>query len=230
MASATRNAVCSWWVPLSLALLAVAHPASAQVQVVEENQAGSQVVERGYVQGQGRGVQYGAHLVSPILLTDFRRNGGAERILPGGGLGVRARIGWEFPSGLTAELYGGLAVNGIDTEGMSDRRSTLITGDFGVGARYMFFNETAFVPFLQLGLGLRYYDIEWPSGAEEDGDPSLTLPVHVAVGGQIELSPYFGIELGVMADYAFGLDVLEDGVFVLTPFVGVTLYVYDEDD
>lgn len=206
-----------------------ANTAAAQVQVVEENQAGSQVVERGYVQGQGRGIQYGAHLVSPILLTDFVRSDVGERILPGGGLGIRARIGWEFPSGFTAEIYGGLGVNGVDTEGM-ERSSSLITADVGVGARYMFFNETAFVPFVQLGLGIRYYDIEWPSGAEEDGDPSITLPLHVAVGAQIELSPYFGIEFGVMADYAVGLDVLQDGVFVLTPFAGVTLYVYDEDD
>ena len=216
-----------WW--LAIASFWVASSVAAQVAVVEETDPEARVVERGYVQGQGRGVQYGAQLISPVYLTEMRHAGATETLNVGPGAGVHARIGWEFPSGFTLEVYGGIGVNGIDTEGAPEEiGDTLTRADVGLGARYMIFNQTAFVPFVQIGIGLRWFFFDWPSGVEESG--AATLPIHAVVGAQIELSPFFGIELGMAVDYMFGLDVFHEGVVSIMPFAGVTLYVYDESE
>jgi hypothetical protein len=204
-----------------------AEPAS--VQVVEESQASAQIVERGYVRGVGRGVQYGAHFISPVYLTDVRNTSG-EDTRPDGGIGIWGRIGWEFPSGFTIELLGGIAANGVDTRGIVDADNAFTRADFGAGARYMFFNDTAFVPFIQLGGSLRWFFFDWltndETGRKVDGQ--LTGAIHGAVGAQIELSPYFGIELGVAVDYTFAAEIFAEGLVSLMPFLGVTLYIYDE--
>ncbi|GAB5542479.1 MAG: hypothetical protein RLO52_13425 [Sandaracinaceae bacterium] len=216
---------------LGLVSLAFAPRADAQVYVVEESQAEEQVVERGYVQGQGRGIQYGAHLVSPIYVTDIRRGvGGSEILGAGGGIGVQGRIGWEFPMGFTLEAIGGLAANGVDTLGMDDRSAVLLRFDVGLGARYMIFNATAFVPFIQVQAGLRFYNFEWTvGGGETDGE--LTLPLGGAIGAQIELTPFFGLEFGCAVDYSVTPgDWFAEGFVAVTPFAGVTLYLYDENE
>ncbi len=212
-------------------VLAVLTPSrgSAQVTVVEESEV--EVVERGYVQGVGRGIQYGAHITSPIYVTPIQRGGGSRDLLGmNAGGGVRARIGWEFPSGLSIEVYGGLAFNGVsEVLGEDPMRSHVLTqGNLNLGLRYSFFNETAFVPFIQAAGGARFLYFTWPNGDEES--PVTAAVASAAVGAQIELSPFFGIELGALVDYVFGMDAFETGFLSVTPFVGVTLYVYDEND
>ncbi len=218
-------------IALALASALVADAASAQVEVVEESES-TQVVERGYVRGQGRGVQYGAHLVSPVYLSSVTPSGATRADAPvpvGGGFGLLARIGWEFPSGITLEVLGGFAANGVDTRGnaMSD---VLMRADVGAGLRYMFFNETAFVPFVQLGGTVRWHFFDFVRAGNVEhasGDP--TFAVHGAVGFQIELSPFFGIEAGCLVEWtAWGSTFEEPGYVSITPFAGVTLYVYDE--
>lgn len=224
----------------ALFALGVTSVAAAQVRVVEEDQVpDEQVVERGYVRGQGRGVQYGAHLASPFYMTDIRRAGYADgrpspdRIPEAYGAGLLARIGWEFPLGFTIELFGGVAVSGFDTRGDPDTSNLLSRAEVGVGARYMIFNDTALVPFIGVGASARWFDLDWPNSADTR-DPEIewavTGALHASIGAQIELSPYFGIELGLTAEYSFGADLFAEGLFALMPFVGVTLYVYDEND
>lgn len=224
---------------LGAIVLGVASGAAAQVEVVEEEEVpDEQVVERGYVRGQGRGVQYGAHLLSPIYLTDIRRAGYADgrpspdRIGEAYGAGLLARIGWEFPAGFTIELFGGFAVNGFDTGG--DTTSNLLSrAEVGLGARYMLFNDTAIVPFIGIGASVRWFDLDWPNTLdtrEPEIEWTATGVLHGAVGMQIELSPYFGVELGLAVEYSFGADVFAEGLFALVPFAGVTLYTYDESD
>lgn len=213
--------------------LTVGARASAQVVVVEEEEAEERIVERGYVQGVGRGIQYGAHLSSPVYVTAMKRPAHAPRraSMPSGpGAGVRARIGWEFPSGLTVELLGGLAFNALDSVvgEVPDRSHVLGQADVGLGARYMFFNETAFVPFVQIGVGGRWFWFQWPTG--EEVETGGTIALSGAVGFQIELSPFFGLEAGCLVDYHIGFDAFHDGLLGVTPFLGVTLYVYDETD
>jgi hypothetical protein len=209
-----------------------APPALAQVVVVEEGEVPEeQVVERGYVRGEGRGVQYGAHLISPVYVTSVQAEGTPLRV--DAGLGIQARIGWEFPSGFTIEVQGGLAVNAVP-EADLEMSNAFTRGEVGVAARYMFFNDTAFVPFIEVGGALRWFFFDWRTGPGEEGvqtageRENLTGAVKGAVGAQIELSPYFGIELGCAVDYTFAGAIFTDGIVSVTPFVGVTLYVYDE--
>lgn len=216
---------------LALGSVLIASTAAAQVEVVEEGDATeTQVVERGYVRGEGRGVQYGAHLVSPVYLSSVTPAAGRD-VRVGAGVGLLARIGWEFPSGFTVEAFGGLAANGVDTLEHDDMSNVLMRAEIGAGFRYMFFNETAFVPFVQLGASLRWHWFDYLDFANSvqaaNGDPTAAL--HAAVGFQIELTPYFGIEAGCMVDYTlWGKTFAEPGFVSLMPFVGVTLYVYDE--
>ena len=182
--------------------------ALAQVVVVEEEEvAEEQVVERGYVRGVGRGIQYGAHLISPVYVTRVIAQN--EAMMDGtpigvdGGLGVQARIGWEFPSGFTLEVQGGLAVNAVPDADF-EMSNAFTRGEIGLAARYMFFNDTAFVPFIQIGGTVRWFFFDWRN---PDNDvvtagerENLTGAIKGAVGAQIELSPYFGIELGCAVD------------------------------
>lgn len=222
---------------LALVLSSLVTPSAlAQVVVVEEEEvAEEQVVERGYVRGVGRGIQYGAHLISPVYVTSVTaQNGVGSSGTPigvDGGLGVQARIGWEFPSGFTLEVQGGLAVNAVPDADF-EMSNAFTRGEIGLAARYMFFNDTAFVPFVEVGGALRWFFFDWRN---PDNDvvtagerENLTGALKGAVGAQIELSPYFGIELGCAVDYTFGGGLFTEGFVSVTPFVGVTLYVYDE--
>jgi hypothetical protein len=220
------------WLLVALGGL-VAAPAAAQVTVIEEHQVPQeQVVEQGYVRGQGRGIQYGAHVISPVYLSTVTPTNG-RTVFPTGGAGLLARIGWEFPSGLTLELQGGFAVNAVDRPaGFTDMSSVLTRAEFGGGARYMFFNDTAFVPFVQVSGAFRWF---WFDYVNEAGavtaaaatSDTLTGAVGGALGAQIELSPYFGIEAGVAVDYTFAAGPFDEGFVAIMPFLGVTLYVYD---
>lgn len=207
-----------------------AAPALAQVTVVEEHEVPTtQVVEQGYVRGQGRGIQYGAHVISPVYLSTVVPSNGS-RIDTSAGLGLLARVGWEFPSGLTLEVQGGFAVNAVDRPNGFDEMSSLFTrAEVGGGARYMFFNDTAFVPFIQAGGSFRWFWFDYVDGAGnvQTVRSDMTGAVHGALGAQIELSPYFGIEAGVAVDYTFWGSVFADGFVSIMPFLGVTLYVED---
>lgn len=215
----------------------VTAPALAQVEVVEEAElAEEQVVERGYVRGVGRGIQYGAHLISPVYVTSvLAQNGeGVDGTAVGvdGGLGIHARIGWEFPSGFTLEVQGGLAVNAVP-DADYEMSNAFTRGEVGLAARYMFFNDTAFVPFVEVGGALRWFFFDWRPSRTADPQTAgehenLTGAVKGAIGAQIELSPYFGLELGCAVDYTFAGAIFTEGFVSVTPFVGVTLYVYDE--
>ncbi len=227
---ATRHAIGA---ALALAALLAAPAARAQVQVVEEGPATeSQVVERGYLRGQGRGVQYGAQLTSPIYVSPVTPGGaGAQPVGVGAGAGVLGRVGWEFPSGFTVDLLGGIAANGVNTQGHMMMSNVLTRVDVGLAGRYMFFNETAFVPFLQLGATIRWHFFDYIDSANtvQHGTSQLTLALQGGVGFQIELSPFFGIEAGCLVEWAApGRTFQGPGYFSVLPFAGVTLYVYDE--
>lgn len=216
---------------VSAALFGAAPAASAQVVVVEEHELSEDaVVERGYVRGVGRGIQYGAHIISPIYLMRMERGTDGEELGHGPGAGLHGRIGWEFPSGLTLELYGGFAFNAVDAVPREppDRSHVLSQADVGLGLRYMVFNETAVVPFVQVGAGGRWFWFHWPNGDPVVAQGAFALTG--AVGLQIELSPFFGLEAGALVDYTFGHDLFREGFVSITPFLGVTLYVYDEND
>src|SRR5690606_35410260 len=123
-----------------------------------------------------------------------------------GGLGVHARVGWEFPSGFTLEVQGGLAVN-VVPDADHEASNAFTRAELGLAARYMFFNDTAFVPFVEVGGALPWFFFEWLNQRDEivsaGNRENLTGAIKGEIGAQIELAPYFGIELGCAVDYTF---------------------------
>lgn len=206
---------------LAFVLLASAAPARAQNNPAREG---------------GRGLQYGAHLMTPILFTDVQRAGGgatAPVLNPAGGLNVR--VGVELPAGFAVELQGGFAFHYVDhacpdtaTECL---RRSMSRVHLGAAVRYHILNDSIVVPFFEAGGGLRMISLDFDDGGEQ---PSPGFSVGVTAGGgiQLELAPYFDFELGVLFDYVFTMDGLfdEPGLIGIRPFVGVTLFIEDADD
>ncbi len=198
--------------------------AAAQVQVVEEEQAGDQIVERGQIR-EGRGTQLGLYLASPIYATPLRRDDGQELpvLFPGAVAGVRG--GWELPVGLALELYLEGGLHGVDNPGV-DPRVVMLQLGVGGSARFLFFNPTAFVPFVQASLGVRLMGFDWPDGREAEG---ATLDIGGGIGAQIELTAHLGLELGMLVGALLPGNYFADTALWLHPFAGVTFYT-DENE
>lgn len=199
--------------------------ARAQVQVVEESQAQEQIVERGEI--PGRGAQLGGYLVFPVFATPMVRDDGTELpiLVPGVGLGIRG--GWESPDGIAIELFLELVGNGVENPG--DLSVLLFQLGFGANGRYFFFNPSAFVPFLQVQVGLRFMGFDWPDGVESP-DQSATVDFLGGLGAQIELSYFMGIEVGALVGAMMPGAFFRDAIFVIYPFAGLTFYTDAEND
>lgn len=192
----------------------VAQPAPAQgnVQVVEEPAPDVRV---------GRGIEYGAHLLVPIFLTnsvwDFDP-----------GIGLQGRIGYEFGA-FTVEGNIGFTFNSL-----SDFDGWAVTDIWlGAGARYSFFNPSAFVPFVGAGLALNFWGLsvdETGYGDYSSTNGKLGLGFNALIGAAYEITAQFAIEAGVQGNYTLPGDFWYDGngdkkgQFWLTPFAGATLY------
>lgn len=183
-----------------------------------------------YRRGMGRGLVYGTSLIAPIYVTSVDRAGGGETLSPGAGAGLHLRLGWEFPDGFTLELYGGIAftqVARVSTE-PSDRSHVWTQGDWALGVRYDLFNDTPLVPFARVGAGFRLLYFTWGSG--DEARPLASIMTGGTLGVHLELAPYFGIELGVSVDYTFSIEGFDAGFLAVTPFAGVSLFLFDEND
>lgn len=192
--------------------------------------ASAQDDDAGYREGDARGFAYGAYLVSPIHAMPLERNAGAESLGPGGGAGLQVRVGYELPEGFLLELYGGFAANEIAAAPMEDptRSHVLMRGDVALGVRYNLYTDTPIVPFARLGGGMRMLFFTW--GSDVDKTSVFAPFLGLTVGMQIALAPFFGVELGAIVDYTFGMDAFDAGFLDVAPFAGITLYLYDETD
>ncbi len=166
---------------------------------------------------QGRGIEYGAHLLVPVWLTD------EGALNPG--FGIQGRIGWEFGGGFSTEINLGAMFNGY-----KDFDATLSNVWLGGGARYAFLNPSAFVPFVGAGLKLNFWGacavVDTGVGTETicSDERELTLGLNATVGAAYEIGPYFAIEFGANVDLTFPGDVFEESELYVSPFVGGTLY------
>jgi hypothetical protein len=173
---------------------------------------------------QGRGIQYGAHLIVPVWLTDVRS---ASPSLPGvsadPGIGIQGRLGWEFPGGFSTEFNIGYMINNVtttDVGGLSESEQ-LDAFWFGVGARYSLLNRTAWVPFVGVGLQLTGWGDATCSGT---CSRSYTLGINGIVGLVLEVSEFLGLEAGVQVMASSKGDAFADPQLIVSPLAGLTLY------
>ena len=167
---------------------------------------------------EGRGIEYGGHLVVPIWLTDD-----TSSISPG--IGIQGRIGWEFPGGLTLEGNIGVMANPISNDAMRlDGTRTNVW--LGVGARFAFLNASAFVPFVGAGVKLNIWQFTACDAVScADSDSEINLGANALVGAAYELSPFLAIEFGVEINAVFPADkFFGETELYLSPFLGGTLY------
>ena len=104
----------------------------------------------------------------------------------------------------------------------------LTQGELGVGLRYNLYTGTPIVPFARLGGGTRFLFFTW--GSDDRAEGVVAAALTGALGMQIAVAPFFGVELGALVDYTFGMDAFEAGFVSISPFAGVTLYLFDESD
>lgn len=177
-------------------------------------------------QRQGRGVEYGAHLLVPIFArTPFRNTLPGVGLSPG--IGIQGRVGWEFPNGFTTELNLGFAYNGIT--GTSASNPALTNFWVGAGARYSFLNASALVPFVGAGVAVHFWTAQFDDGfVTIQSESELALGLNVLGGFAYELSPEIALEAGLQANFTTAsfsdvVNPVERSVY-LTPFLGGTLY------
>ena len=182
----------------------------------------------------GRGIEYGGHIIVPIFIADEHPD---ITLFPG--IGIQGRVGWEFPGGFTTEMNLGVMVNVSDAQFVFDGRDAYdysITNLWvGAGARYAFYNISAFVPLVGAGIALNIwnnaitYDDFDGSHTESIGDGAVSLGFNALVGLAIELSSDLAIEAGLQANYTFPPPerlIPAQPKMWITPFIGGTLY-YD---
>lgn len=192
---------------------------------------------------QGRGIQYGAHVIfpfyvtNPITVTDVDYDGttALSEVNGGFGLGLQGRVGWEFGYGFSAELNLGILFNllnaeAIDGSGFSGSVDQVLwTFWIGAGVRYAFLNPSAFVPFVGVGISLNFWDLCADSDTVCETNVIGVVP-NATVGFAFEISPWAAIEAGLTANMGLGADAAfgdaGDVEVYLSPFVGGTLY-YD---
>jgi len=195
----------------------VAQPA-AQPVYAEQQPVQQQPVEQ--APRQGRGIEYGGHIIVPIWLTEPSQMDIPIAVSPG--IGIQGRIGWEFPGGLTTELNVGGMVNAL-----VDYDETVNNVWLGLGARYAFFNPSAFVPFIGAGIKLNFWefcDAEVGGVGACDAERQLTFGFQGLVGAAFELSPFLALEGGVQVDATLPGNVFDETQIYLSPFAGATLY------
>lgn len=189
-------------------------PAYAQpgeVQVVEQ---GPPPAEPMPMERQGRGIEYGGHIVVPFFLTE----GGNDYNV---GIGLQGRAGWEFGN-VTLEGNIGWMFNSL----ADDTDIALQNVWLGVGVRYSFFGPSALVPFIGAGAALNIWmlSIADAYGDYYSEDGKVTLGANALVGFAYEINEDAAFELGCQGNFSLKGEAFQDHQIWLTPFIGGTLY------
>lgn len=167
------------------------------------------------------GRQLSLALDVPIFLTN------PTLVRPG--VGAHLRFGYEFGV-VVPQIKIGISTNFLSEEA-SRIPTTSGTGNLNaiwasVGVRFQILNRTRFVPVIDAGLRLQFWNYPDTIPAEYLFEPAVT----VGAGLAIEITARFGLEVGVDAVVAFpvsdaftGYD--NDGTqFFLMPHLGGTIY------
>jgi hypothetical protein len=187
-----------------------------QPQPVQEQPVEEELVH----DNQGRGREWGAHLVVPIFVT-------VEGDLTPG-IGIQGRFGWEFPSGFILEGQIGYMMNWVSDTSAEDSMYSIYGG---VGARYAFYNPSALVPFIGANVTLNYWSMDTTSGVNPfpscpDCEVSgITVSFGGGAGVAYEISAQIAIEAGVNVMATIPGSVFPDVEVFVLPFIGATFYI-----
>ena len=179
-----------------LALLAIAHPASAGAQRRDL--------------AHGRGLVWGASVTVPILATTVRYSESptlASVVPPGGG--VEGRLGVELDSGFTIEFAGGIDGHAVDTQ------ASLVRYRASAQARMPFDLGGDVFPYVGVGVALALFS--------RNQSIATTFDVRALVGLSWWLEPWFALDLAAAVDVTPPGFAFTDTILIVTPFLGVAL-------
>jgi hypothetical protein len=185
------------------------------LRVVEQGSPEAQAVTA----EQGRGFEVGGHLLIPFYV-------GRGDLLPG--IGIQARLGWEFPKGLIIEANLGIQANRFNDLGFDDFLTAFWIGG---GVRYSFLNPTPFVPFIGANLQVSFWSMCLDTFCDSQ---SITagLGVTPLAGVAWEIGSRVALEFGLQATLTFFSPDSDLVVFgrartteaYISPFLGGTMY------
>jgi hypothetical protein len=176
---------------------------------------------------QGRGIEYGAHLVVPIWLTkaDFESGSlpGDDPLRLDPGVGIQGRVGWEFAGGLSTELFLGYSSNRFEAN-EAERLTNLWVG---AGMRYSFLNPSAFVPFIGASAQINFWSAcagDPKRDVEVCVDSEASVGVNASFGLIFEATRNIGLEVGAVVHTDVAIDVFDRFEAYVAPFAGATFY------
>jgi hypothetical protein len=200
------------------------HPSQGEPPLYQDD-GSLRVVEQGSPEAQavtaeqGRGFEAGGHLLIPFYV-------GRGDLLPG--IGIQARLGWEFPKGLTIEANVGIQANRFNEFGFDDFLTAFWIGG---GVRYSFLNPTPFVPFIGANLQVSFWSMCLDTFCDTR---SITagLGVSPLAGVAWEIGSRVALEFGLQGTLTFFSPDSDLVVFgrartmeaYISPFLGGTMY------
>ncbi len=142
--------------------------------------------------------------------------------------------GWEIPNGLSGIIEGGIRYHYAGFGNVASGRDFMDLY-VGVGGRYTPLREYVFHPFFQLAIDLHFVGIA-PDGQRIFNPGLFTAGFGGVVGGEIDVHESVSIEFGLRTDILFTGHIWSAGAgrlpvgqpvpdLMLTPFVGVTVYL-----
>lgn len=144
------------------------------------------------------------------------------------GLGVSARMGWEFGM-FMPEASIGFANHFLPSDFVVPTTGGTRSFDhlqniwFTLGARFQFLNPTRFIPFVSGAFRGNFWS--YRSNDDVTTDFEFDPGAQVSAGLAIELTPRLGMELAVQGNVNFPVsDVFDKTRFVLHPVAGLTAY------
>ncbi len=159
---------------------------------------------------QGRGLQYGGTLFSPIFVSEVR-----DVLYPG--IGIHGRVGFEFGHGFSLE--GGIGAQwNPDRDGFGNLTNVFFTG----GLRYAFLNPSALVPFLHAEVMVNLWDYCSEFGCS--GYSSVTAGFQGGGGLIWEINRDAALEVGANIAASSPGNTFFDWQAWVSPFIGITLY------
>jgi len=218
------------WVLISAGAAAQKYtPGSAAAATVSASLAESSVPVVEYEEDTSKSFEVGAELGVPVFIDQsvkFSRKQSDGSRYPNGqidvGVGLLARLAVTIRNSLSIE-----GLIGIQSHGVNDfADDASLTGlNFGLGARYSFYNDSALVPFVAAGLFVNTWNLRFTNAnAEAQSDTQAGFGFRASVGALYETNKDFAIELGAHLNHQLSGGHFDQPLTWTTPFIGGIFY------